>query len=391
MTYTYALDTTGVNPTNLIRNESHVLVTSALRLFVPNFGSFFTESMILVDLGNNSRVLTKGVDYYPTDIAELPSGLYNKEICNVIVIKNTAVSNSVMLTYQVLGDFYEVPETQVVTQMANIVAAGSHNWNWGPLLTEIKDTQYPPLHYTDRNDIRVGFEYQEHALSRIRAMLVEGFPEAQVDLYAYIDNVFDQLTAQQNASSQLLTDHINNHNNPHINTPDQLNVYTKPEVDAFRNTMFTEFDIRATAIEQILAAHIANFNDPHNVTPAQLSMYTKEQTDARLQQVIATAPRGDNGYWQLIVNGGGNGWSHYNDQGQAVLYSFTNNNDTGRVGNQMYVNGALICDAMNQHTNWSKSVQTYIMVPAKGTVTVYTTTNNGGGGSIYGLRFVPTA
>jgi hypothetical protein len=391
MSYTYALDTTGVNPTNLIRNESHVLADGPMRLFAPNFGSFFTESMKLIDLGNNNRELVKGVDYYPSDVAELPSGLYNKEICNIVVIKNPAVTKDVMLTYQVLGDFYEVPESQVVTQMQNIAAAGQHDWKWGPLLTPVKASQYPPTHYMARNDNRIGFEYQEHAIARIRQILINGFPEAQVDLYAYIDAMFSVLGAQQNGTESRLTNHIDNDQNPHSVTPDQLNVYTKTELNQFRDQLYNEFNNRALVIEANLAAHVARRDNPHGITAAMLQMWTKEQLDARLQQLVSQTPTGENGYWQLLVNSYTGGWSHYNDFNQAVFYSFTNSNGAGRVGNQMYVNGVLIADATNQHTNWIKSVQTYIMVPGRGTITIYTGTPSGGSGTIYGLRFVPTA
>lgn len=392
MSYTYALDPTGINPTNLIRNESHVLTTSSLRAFAPNFGSFFTESMKLYDLGDGSRELVKGVDYYPTDIAELPSGIYNKEICNLIVISNETVSNEVMLTYQVLGGFYENPARDVEQQIASIVSDGNHKWKWGNIFVPVRPSQYPPVHYTDRNDIRIGFEYQEHAIDRITKLLIEGYPEAQSDLYKYIDSIFGLVREKLNNSGQLLTDHINNDNNPHVNTPDQLNVYTKTEVNNTRDQMYAEFDARATQIEQILTAHINNRQNPHGITAALLQMWTKEQTDARLAQMVANAPKADNGFWQLLYNGYTGGWSHYNDYSQAVLYSFTDSNGSGRVGNQMYVDGQLIADAMNQHTNWQKSIQTYIMVPGKTTVTINTNTaSSGGGNNVYALRFVPTA
>jgi len=65
----------------------------------------------------------------------------------------------------------------------------------------------------------------------------------------------------------LINNHTSNTNNPHNVTPEQLNVYEKPVLDAHKN----------------------NMNNPHNVTPEQLNVYTKNEVDLK-SEYIRTEP-----------------------------------------------------------------------------------------------------
>lgn len=389
MTYTYALDPTGHNPANLVQNEPVSLPSKRVRLFAPQFGAFFTDSVNIIDLTTGHRVTTES--YYPAELMELPSALYGAEICSIIVITDAGVSNNLSITYQALGDFYEFREQQIVNQLGAIDDAGVHNWNWGTIIAPVRANQYPPPHYGDRNSELIGYEYLEHAIDRVKQVLIGGVPEAHDAIYAYIDNAFGGTLGQVNTAVATLNAHIANTGNPHANTRDQLNLYSSAEVDAMVAGARAPIEARMAAIEARLAAHISNFSNPHNINASMLGMWSKQQTLDRLNQVKASRPSNSvNGWWQLLVNGYAGSWSHYNDQGRAVMYTFTVSNGTGRIGSNLYVNGQLISDAANYHTNWVKRVQVTILVPVGGTVTIVTDLPNVGPGSIYGMRFVPT-
>ena len=66
-TVTYPLDTSGVNPTNLVRNEVHTTTEAHFRdyyFIVPNFAPFFVDNFKLVHLKDgNEYILEEDVDF----------------------------------------------------------------------------------------------------------------------------------------------------------------------------------------------------------------------------------------------------------------------------------------------------------------------------------------
>lgn len=94
--------------------------------------------------------------------------------------------------------------------------------------------------------------------------------------------------------------------------------------------------------------------------------------------------------WSQVDNVVTTTYNTTNDQSRSIFYSSTvAGSGTGRVANRLYVNGALISDAQNYHTNDPKTIQGVVFVPAGGSLTVDTSTSGGSGpGRVLLLRFL---
>lgn len=100
----FELDKTGANPNNAITGETHTLNLTRVRAVAPRYGAFFTQSVQIYDQASG-ELLTPGIQYRFADTLTV-SGLYNREICWLILIIDQNVSNTVSINYQVLGGDY---------------------------------------------------------------------------------------------------------------------------------------------------------------------------------------------------------------------------------------------------------------------------------------------
>lgn len=82
-----------------------------------------------------------------------------------------------------------------------------------------------------------------------------------------------------------ITDHINNSNNPHKVTAEQINVYTKDSVntllDGIKTTHvsdITSLTEKITDVKQDINNHLINYNNPHKVTKAQIGLDKVDNT-----------------------------------------------------------------------------------------------------------------
>lgn len=379
---TLVLDPDEIAEANHVINETHTLNSNRMRLVAPNQGAFFVDDTLVLRDDVTGRELIEGeeADYYPAEIAELPSGLYRKKICLVLMIVNPALTR-IAIDYRALGDFYSKPESNLVKQFDNINGTG-HDWKWGPLVVPVRPEEYPPLFYKDHNDNRVGFEYLTQALHRLGDTVLNGFASGHDDVYKYIDKNFNESRDQLNDQLARLQAHMDDEDNPHNDTLEQIRVYHKADVDAKFENVRQTLQTRLAALKNSVVVHAALHQEAHNINTVVLGMWNKQQVDARFQQMLQQYVNNTNGYYQVLALTNGS-WSHYNDQAQAVWYFFTVDSGTGRNTHNLYVNGVQISDARNMHTNWQKSIMVFIKVPAYGSVTISAT------GTVYALRFVP--
>jgi len=98
----YALDPSGMNPNNFISGEVHLLSARAIRVAVPKYAPFFSDSVVVYD-GVSMRRLDRNVDYRIPTISQELTLRYGQEIAESILIENQDISNSVRISYQALG------------------------------------------------------------------------------------------------------------------------------------------------------------------------------------------------------------------------------------------------------------------------------------------------
>ena len=93
-------DRTGVNPANLVADETFTPLIGEPNLIVPDYGYFFKDSFILLDDATSTpidKTKYKFTEYYSEE--SLKCG---KEICGSVLIDPT-VSSTVRFSYQALG------------------------------------------------------------------------------------------------------------------------------------------------------------------------------------------------------------------------------------------------------------------------------------------------
>ena len=173
----YALDPTGHNPNNLVIGEIHQLSTAQVRTIAPGYGPFYSESIVVYDHGTNV-LLTKGLDYQVVHLLQDASLTFGKEICQIILITNRAVTDKVRLNYQVLGGNYQ-NSAKAISDAYETFASDNRPVDWVNGVLN-KPTQYPPsLHKHLLEDV-VGFGSLVVALERIgQAITLTNIPAWQ--------------------------------------------------------------------------------------------------------------------------------------------------------------------------------------------------------------------
>jgi hypothetical protein len=257
----YPLDPTGTSPDNLVQGELHTLPARLIRAVATTYGAFYTESIVVRDTSNN-QVLTKGVQYYPAELYEIPTAKFGKEVCAIIVITDPSVSSEISLQYQAVGGEFSSSVTAVIQQI-EALNLDDRPIEWGSIID--KPDEYPPSHHLhDAGDI-YGFEYVVHALDRIRAAILMGDDVSHDTIYQYIDAMRDGFESADSQNAANLQAHITNTNNPHQVTLAQLNGYTKPEVDAL-------IADNNTTLSNQINAHATRTDNPHAVTATQVGL-----------------------------------------------------------------------------------------------------------------------
>jgi len=293
----YPEDPTGLNPNNLVINEPHDLGEGRNRAFVPNYGSYFTESMIVTE-ATTGRVLTKGVHYIAAQLQQDASMAMGKEICAVVIITDPLVRDSLLFTYQVVGGVFST-SVSALKKMIEDLDLDERAVEWGAIIG--KPTAFPPApHLHDIGDL-YGFEYLVEALDALRNAILIGDEAAHDELRQYIQYEDGLLRDSITALDGRFQAHAQDQGNPHQTTKAQVGLgsvdnyetASQPEAEAgalnnrFMTPLRTAQAISQQALEP-LNAHKADHSNPHQTTKAQVGLSlvdnyaTATQTEAEL-------------------------------------------------------------------------------------------------------------
>lgn len=190
----YPLDPTGISPANLVVGEAKTLGNTKIRVFGMLYGPFFTESLVVKDAANG-RVLIRDVDYYATEMYQLPTEMYGKEICAIVIITNQTVSANVTVDYQVLGGEFSYSYDAIV-QLITKLNLDNRPVAWGSLIDK-PDAFEPAPHLHDAGDV-YGMEYIVVALERVVQAIQIGSLGGESKIYGYIDSQVQALYAAIN-------------------------------------------------------------------------------------------------------------------------------------------------------------------------------------------------
>lgn len=181
----YPLDLTGASTDNYVDDEPHTLESHTNRVFVPDYGPFFTKGMIVTDAATG-KALVEGTQYVPIQSIASAVARSGKDVCGAVAIIDPTVSNNVTFSGQVIGGPY-ILMVQALIDMLATVNVDTRVFNYGEIVG--KPNLFPVGHHLhDVGDI-YGFEYLVYVLEDIRQAVLNGDVAALDALRNYIDNL----------------------------------------------------------------------------------------------------------------------------------------------------------------------------------------------------------
>jgi len=296
----YPLDLTGRSPTNKVVGEPQSLVAVGNRAFVPNYGPFYTKSLV-VKRASTGAVLEKQKHYKAVQLLPEATIKTGQEVCTVIVITDDTIGNDFVIDYQVVGGDYSSSIT-AIQQMIDALNIDYRSVQWGSIIG--KPERYPAApHLHDIGDV-YGFEYIVAELEAIRQAILMGDEASHRELIQYVDYQ-DGLIRTDVAN--LRTDfnaHATNVSNPHNTTKAQVglgnvqNYGIAANADAVAGTSNALYMTPLRVKEAIdkfagdaLRLHIDDKNNPHATTKAQVGLGNVDNfaTSTDAQAVTGTA------------------------------------------------------------------------------------------------------
>lgn len=184
---TYPLDTTGISPANLVRDEPHVLTEindATYRIIIPDFAPFYQDNFQLrySDGAGNISILEKGIDFdfcLPYMDASRAIGKY---LFGALTIHNAYVQGYLAVDYQTLGDKWVANKNYVLEQLVE------HNYNprvvYWDQLTNVQQT-FPPTSHAQDYDTIYGQKSVIEAIDKIIAAILAG-PSATNDYQSHV-------------------------------------------------------------------------------------------------------------------------------------------------------------------------------------------------------------
>lgn len=194
------LDKTGKLSSNRITGEQHLLTDQNIRTISPIKGIFYSESMKIRDVAG-ARDLDEKKDYIFTEHYHSLSQFHGKDIAGMIVITNPNVSEEVTISYQAVGELYNVTDT-ILKEFLEKKLEGRTS---SSLLWDIYNNQtkfIPSDAHLDVGD-QVGFEYVMYGLEKIRnAILLSDFDVTTI----LVGNIDDYLSNLSNLMDERVKD-----------------------------------------------------------------------------------------------------------------------------------------------------------------------------------------
>ncbi len=275
----YPLDPTGTNPNNRVSAEPHTLANRPIRAIAPIYGSFFEESISIIDVSSNTPLTSS--QYRCVEIQQVPTARYGKAICAIILITDTNVSNNVTITYQCLGGEYSSNSLAVIDAI-NRLDLENRPVSWPNILNRPAEFD-PAPHYHDAGDV-YGHEYLVHAVERLRQAILIGDESAHDELRRYIDGLSDGAASRIAIVEANLAQHQGNTNNPHGTTKTHIglgNVQDYPvatQAQAEAGSINTAYMTPLTTKQAITASnvsisqHISRTDNPHNTNKTHIGL-----------------------------------------------------------------------------------------------------------------------
>lgn len=281
----YPIDPTGINPNNLVLDEPHTLGPGENRAFVSSYGPFFTESMVVREVGTG-RVLTKNLHYVAAQIYQDATITMGKEVCGVVVITDPSIRAEILFSYQVVGGVFG-SSSKALGQMIENLNLDHRVVEWGAILGT--PSNFPPApHLHDVGDL-YGFEYVVEALEALRTAILVGDSASHEELRQWLSLEMARQAGLVDVVRAALAAHETNYNNPHQVNKTQLGlgnlqnygIASKIEAETGTSNILYMTPLRTReaitfVVVPLLNAHINNLNNPHATTKTHVGLAAVE-------------------------------------------------------------------------------------------------------------------
>lgn len=218
--YKYPLDLTGVNPNNLVVGEPHTLPAGNNRAVVPNYGAFFAQHLVVRD-ADTGQALTPHDDYVAAQLYQEATSVADQEICTIVVVTSSLVSDNIEIDYQAIGGDYTYSVLSL-RRMIDDIDIDDRTVHWGNVLGTPEE--FPPApHLHDVGDT-YGFEYLVEGLEKIYFALLVGDENDHDVIRTDLARLEAYITQEVQGVVQRFEDHINNRNNPHGINKEKVNL-----------------------------------------------------------------------------------------------------------------------------------------------------------------------
>lgn len=282
------IDWSGKARHNRTKGEIHNLGPQAglpYRIIVMERGYFYTDDLFMID--SRGYILKPDLDYQCIALSRDVMNEVKKSACAVILITNPTVANLVRVDAQMVGGRFCSLNTAILETAANVVMSANRKVYWKDLTDKPND--YRPnghLHalwelygFTEQTGI---LKRMTTALDKITAKDFQGlFDEFMIDFGPLEDGLED--------IENRLTTHINDTNNPHdddkikvglgnvVNAPVATEQEARFSGPTLRNAYATPLRSKQaieTNFTTMLTEHVNDVNNPHRDTAAKLGTLT---------------------------------------------------------------------------------------------------------------------
>ena len=230
MEVTYPLDQSGVNPTNLIKNELHSVNEAHFKdyyFIVPNFAPFFVDNFkATVTIGSVTTNLNEDVDFSFALPYVTGTRITGKPMYGAITLHNLNLNGIINLQYQTLGGDQVADRLQVLTLLAD-KAYNPRTTIWD-ILTGVPNSLPPTPHYQDYDQF-FGQEEVVNALGQIRDAILANSSLTQTEIGRFLELLnAGNLSKYLQRTGDSMTGHLTLVGNPIEN----LHATTKAYVDS---------------------------------------------------------------------------------------------------------------------------------------------------------------
>ena len=287
----YPKDLTMKLASNHIERETKEFTTAEGRIFVPDGGPFYSQSLIIKD--SNGKLLKPQIEYkllYLNEQATLDSG---RDVVSVIWVIPETITG-VELDYRVVGGEYG---NTVNAIMQEIHAAGpiQKNVDWN-INVYGKPSQFPPAPHYHTPDTFTGWNTIYEQLEGIRKAIISGDDVSWEAHYNYINRLIN--TVESNLNTKFINYPTLTQMNAAIAaldfSVDLSGYYTKTQT----NSLLTDINTTIGSVSGSLSSNYYTKSQGDSRYAYKSDSYTKAQSDAKYGLIndYYTKSQSDNKY-----------------------------------------------------------------------------------------------